>query len=318
MNEKEKFGIVITCYRGDIHFTKGLLASIFYFCGNVPICLIVDGDFSIKSLEKTYNIVRVIRKNDVQDDYLRNNCFGTRFSNMVAFFESPFERFLYIDSDTVLWGNILDSFNPSSADFIYNEPHESYTPTIIKQQYFNFDRIFEYTENFEWNDCHFFNSGVFSMKRGIFNIEEVKELRQICKTERSIMPTDVQGLLNTCVFRNFKKNIITVSEAKLQTLTSCNKKEELERTFRIVNGTPLVEQNTVLHWAGLKPFYRQNKIFNEPMNFFRKMNLVYTNSKYRKTPYIYFRFEELKAIYNVYYKNRPIKIILRLLGIKQY
>jgi hypothetical protein len=309
--ENNKFGIIITCYRGDFHFTKGLLASIRYFCENVPICLILDGSFSVKKLENTYNIVKVIRKENVLDDYLRNNCFRSRFTNMVAFFESPFEYFLYIDSDAVLWGNVLENFTPFQSDFIHNIPHEPYSKNILKSQYFDNDRIFNYTESFEWENCHFFNSGIFSMKKGIFSMKEVKELHQICMSDKSLMPTDVQGLLNICVFRNFIKEKITVSEAKLQTIMSLYKKDELGKIFCFDRSGPIVKFNTLLHWAGAKPHYRQNNVFNLPMNFFRKMNLSYTKSFFYRIPGIYFRYEELKAIYYLYYKNHPKKIVKR-------
>jgi len=313
MKSENEFGIVITCYIGDIHFTKGLLASIKYFCGDIPICLIVDGSFKIKNLEKTYNIVKVIRKENVKNEYLKNNCFGTRFSNVVAFFENPFERFLYIDSDTVLWGNILKNFDPNSADFIHNEPHEPYTPFIIKHQYFDFDRIFNHTEFLNWEGCHFFNSGIFSMKTGIFSIDEIKELREICKTDRTLMPRDVQGLLGICVYRNFLKKNISVSEAKLQTIMPMFEKEELTKMFEFVNEKPTINNNTIIHWAGQKPNYRQDIVFNEPMNYFRKMNLSYTNSIFKNFYGIYFRYEEIKAIYHVYYKGRYKKILKKII-----
>jgi hypothetical protein len=317
MKEKDGFGIVITCYRGDIHFTKGLLASIRYFCGDIPVCLIVDGKFSIKALEKAYNIVKVIRKNDVQNDFLRENCFGTRFTNLIAFFESPFERFLYIDSDTVLWGNVLENFDPHSADFVHNEPHESYSPFIMKHQYFDYDRIFEHTEYFKWEGCHFFNAGIFVMKRGIFNIEEISELVKTFYIDRKLLPRDIQGVINIPVFRNFLKGSISVGEAKLQTIIPLFQKTELNNKFRFAGNKPVVENSTILHWAGLKPHYRQDSVFNSPMNYFRKMNLLYTNNIFRKIPGMYFRFEELKAIYHVYYKNSPVKFLKRIFGGKK-
>lgn len=309
------FGIVITCYRGDIHFTKGLMASIKYFCENTPICLIVDGNFRLKKLEKTYNIVKVIKKKDVKNDFLRNNCFGSRFTNLIAFFESPFERFLYIDSDTVLWGNILQNFNPYSADFIHNEPHEPCTPFIMKHQYFDYEQVFNYTEYFEWNNCHFFNAGIFVMKRGLFNINEISELVKLFYIDKNLLPRDIQGVINIPVFRNLLKGKITVSEAKLQTIMPLFNKEELNKTFKITDNKPVVENPTILHWAGLKPHYRQNKVFNEPMNYFRKMNLIYTGSIFSKFSGLYFRYEEIKAIYFVYYKNNPKKIVKKMFGI---
>ena len=45
------FGVIVACYDKEYSFAKGCSASIRYFSGDVPIFLIVDGDFSIKELE---------------------------------------------------------------------------------------------------------------------------------------------------------------------------------------------------------------------------------------------------------------------------
>lgn len=307
------FGIVITCYRGDILLTKGLLASIKYFCGDIPVCLIADGDFSTRALQKTYNIDCVIRKEDVKNDFLRENCFGTRFTSLIAFSESPFERFLYMDSDIVLWGNILNNFNPASADFIHNEPHEPYTPFIRKSQYFDYDRIFAHTEYFDWENCNFFNSGIFVARRGLIAIEEIKELTEIWKTNKKLLPTEPQGALNIAVFRNLHKGKITVNESSLQTIIPMFSKEQLSTQYFIDKGKPVVNKPTVLHWAGYKPLYRQDAIFNAPMNFFRTLNLKYRGSLWQYIPGLYFRIEELVTIYHQYYRKNPGKIIRRIL-----
>src|ERR1035437_2386748 len=118
------FGIIITCYAGDYFLTKGLLASISLFMPHIPICIIKDGDFSIEAERKIYNISHVITKSEVKDDFLRENCFGSRCTNMIAFWESPFEYFFYIDSDTVAWGDVTKNIEYWKYDFIHNLPHE--------------------------------------------------------------------------------------------------------------------------------------------------------------------------------------------------
>lgn len=101
------FGIVITTYIGDIYLTKALLASIKMYLPELPICLIQDGSFELGDITSIYNIAHVIRKENVKDEFLRENCFGSRCTNMIAFWECPFDKFLYLDSDLVLWGNVL-------------------------------------------------------------------------------------------------------------------------------------------------------------------------------------------------------------------
>jgi hypothetical protein len=52
----EDFGIIIACCDQDYLFAKGCCASIRYFLGDVPICLLIDGTFSVSALEKSYGV----------------------------------------------------------------------------------------------------------------------------------------------------------------------------------------------------------------------------------------------------------------------
>jgi hypothetical protein len=66
----EDFGIIIACCYQDYLFAKGCCASIRHFLGDVPIGLIVDGTFSLSSLEKEYG-VRVLNHHTVTNEFLR-------------------------------------------------------------------------------------------------------------------------------------------------------------------------------------------------------------------------------------------------------
>lgn len=102
------FGIIVAYYRKDYNFAKGCCASIRYFLGNIPICLIVDGTFSVRELEKTYGVCALYRDN-VTNHVLRERSFGLGLPKMVSFWESPWENFLYLDADTVVWGDFLST-----------------------------------------------------------------------------------------------------------------------------------------------------------------------------------------------------------------
>ncbi|WP_434222373.1 hypothetical protein ACOKW7_03225 [Limnospira platensis CENA597] len=99
----QDFGIIIACCFKDYHFAAGCCASIRYFGGDVPICLIVDGDFNTTSLEKTYG-VKIINQKTVKHPFLKENSFGWGLTKMIAFWESPWQNFLFLDADTIIWG----------------------------------------------------------------------------------------------------------------------------------------------------------------------------------------------------------------------
>jgi hypothetical protein len=309
---KNKFGIIITTYSGDFFLTKALLASIKKFMPTIPICIIQDGNFSLEKEKEIYNITHVIKKENVLDEFLRNNCFGSRCTNMIAFWESPFEQFLYMDSDLVLWGDILKDIDLTQLDFSHNEPHEPYNEFIYKSQYFDFDRLFHYVEKFPWENCHFFNAGVFIGKKGIFDLEVYKELFRLWKEDKSLMPAEPQGMINYMVFNNQSKNQLQVLETHLQTVVPVKSMQELENTFQIVNGEPVVKQNTVIHWAGLKPFMtNKGKVFTLPEIYFRKEHLKNIKSFWRFFPTVYFYYEEFKVVLDRYHNGSILTYLRR-------
>jgi hypothetical protein len=306
------FGIIITTYNGDFFLTKALLASIKKFMPTVPICIIQDGDFSLEKEKEIYNITHVIKKENVHDEFLRNNCFGSRCSNLVSFYESPFEMFLYLDSDIVLWGDILKDIDFESYDFIYNSPHEAYNDKIFNEQYFNKSNLFLYTESFDTENCNFFNSGIFISKKKVFNRVEFEELITLWKKDKMLLPTDPQSILNVLVFRNYKKNQLQVLETHLQTVVPVKSMQELQEAFQIVKGEPVVKQNTVIHWAGLKPFMtNKGKVFTLPEIYFRKEHLKNTKSLWRFLPTVYFYYEEFKVVLDRYHNGSILTYLRR-------
>lgn len=298
------FGIIITTYSGDFYFTKALLASIKKFMPEVPICIIQDGDFSLEEEKSTYNITHVVKRETATNEFVKQNCFRSRCSSLVAFTESPFEKFLYLDSDLVLWGNILKHINLDSADFIHNEPHELYTEKIYKGQYFDMEKLFQHTEGFDWKDCHFFNSGVFIARKNLFEQKEFEAVVRLWKSDRSLLPTDPQSILNLLVFRNMKKGKIRVGEAHLQTVVPVLSTKDLETKFEFSNSEPVVLHDTVIHWAGLKPLMtNKGKVFMRPEIYFRKLHLANVRSFWRFAPEIYFYYEEFIVVLERYHNG---------------
>jgi hypothetical protein len=270
------FGINIACYRADYPFAKACVASIRRHLGDVPVCLFVDGDFSVRELERTYGI-RAIYARDVADPELRRRSYGYGLTKMIVFWESPFERFLYLDADTVIWGDVLDGLDVARADFIFNAPHEAYTEHILKDQYFDYDRLFEHTRWFPWQGLPYFNTGAFIARRGLFSTADYYELLDLKLQDDSLMPTGEQGILNVMVFRAAAEARITVAQAALQTVVPVVAAAELQQRFPIP-GDPLAfrsppENRSIIHWAGAKPFSLRSDVFREPMTYYRRLGL---------------------------------------------
>jgi hypothetical protein len=304
------FGIIITTYVGDFFLTKALLASLNHFMPHIPICIIKDGDFDIKKDIKNYNVVSVIEKKDIQNNFLRENCFGSRCTSMISFWESPFENFLFLDADIIAWGDITKGIDYKKFDFIHNTPHEEYTDDIIKVQYFDFELIFNYINKIDYKKHHFFNSGVFFSRKGIFELEKFKILFNLQKQHPSIFGQGPQGIINYMIFENVESGVINAGEHFLQEVLGVFDINSLHKKYFIQSGLNSIQNPVMLHWAGLKPFLNnRHEVFMTPQIYFRKQHLKNIQSIWKYLPFVKFWFEEKQALLDRYYDGKIINYI---------
>lgn len=274
-------GISISCYSGDMPLLKGCLESIRSNLVDLPICLITHGEFSTDQLTKTYG-VSILRERDV-DARLRANSYGYGWTKMVAFWHSPFERFLHIDADAVCWGAFLAGMPWQGYDLIYSEPHEVITDYIQRSQYFDPDQIFETYPYFRWEGSPFFNTGIFMARRGIFDIQEYLDLLAFQKSHPTALLCGEQGILNLMAFRQIASGVIRARSWPFQAVVPVIPTSELNARFQIVHGKPLVKEGDrrLVHWAGPKPYLTRAGPFPAPMVHYRLEHLRRTGSARR-------------------------------------
>ncbi len=271
------FGIIVACYHKDYRFAKGCCASIRYFLGDVPICLLVDGSFSVAEVEKAYD-VNVIYRHDVTNQVLKNRSFGYGITKMVAFWESPFQHFLFMDADTIAWGNILKYANFEDFDFVIDRTEPSYlNDSGINKSFFDTEKLEKYFPDFNWQKYryNYFITGVFFAKRGIFELAEYLQMLDFCEKHRGVFKFGDQGLLNYMIFRGVEQGKFRVKNENMQFFGSdFINNYRLQKRFSLSNNKPLVENNdaTVIHWAGgiNSPLLARTEVYNQPMTLFRQ------------------------------------------------
>ena len=82
-----------------------------HYCPNVPICLTVDGDFDVSDLEEQYDLI-VLRVPELPSEQMRKMMCGNYRAKLAALWEGPFEFYVWLDSDAIVWG-----------DFTATSPH---------------------------------------------------------------------------------------------------------------------------------------------------------------------------------------------------
>ena len=305
----EDFGIIVACCYQDYLFAKGCCASIRHFLGDVPICLIVDGTFSVSPLEKAYN-VRILNHHNVTHELLQKRSFGWGKTKMIAFWESPWKHFLVLDADTNVWGNILKYANFKDYDVLIDKPRYGYSDERVCEFFFEISGIEQYFPDFNWqahrND--YFCTGTFFGTRGIFSLEEYIEILDFTEKHPGIFKYGEMGFLNFMLFRAADAGRIRLGQVPMQLIVPDFERAELQKRFPVEETGPIVENEEaiVIHWCGPKPRLSTSQVYPEPMSFARQQFLHKERGYMGTTADLWLKLEDSYSLLNVY-KNKIIR-----------
>ncbi len=321
----EDFGIIIACSNQDYSLAKGCCASIRHFIGDVPICLIVDGSFSTQGLEKVYG-VKVINKQNISCDILRERSFGFGLTKMIAFWESPWKHFLYLDADTIVWFNILKFANFQDYDVIIDKPRYERPDEDICGFFFNIKGIEKYYPDFHWQEHrhHYFCTGTFFGTRDIFKLEEYIEVLDLISQDPNLFFPGEQGFLNFMLCRTADEGRIRLGQDSIQLLVPDFEQYSLRKRFPLHKSEPLYQnEDVVIHWCGPnKPTLNTSNVYAEPMNFSRKkfINDAFNHTGikaklriYLEDSQLYFSRYKNKIIRKIKFINNKIRSIFRVI-----
>jgi hypothetical protein len=267
----EDFGVIVICCDQDYLFAKGTCASIRHFLGDVPICLLVDGTFSVAEVEKTYG-AKVINRLNMTHEVLKKRSFGWGTTRMIAFWESPFKHFLIVDADVAIWGNVLKYANFNEFDLIIDRPCYEYSDEAIAEFFFDIPALQTYFHNFRWRNRPFVCPAVLFGTRGIFSLEEYIEILDFNDKHPGVFKYGDMGFLNLMMFRAADEGRLRLGQEDIQFLVPDFPPEDVKKRFPINETGPAVkgEDAIVIHWAGPKPTVSTKQAYSEPMSFFRR------------------------------------------------
>lgn len=268
------FGIIVACAKHDYRLAKGTCASIRHFLGDVPICLLVDGDFPVNDIEQAYG-VRPLHRRNVANPELRRRSFGWGLTKMVSFWESPWEHFLFLDADTVVWGDVLKHTEPCAYDLVTSRQETAHSEADVNKWFFDVRWMEQHFPDFQWrrHAADYFCTGTFFARRNVFPLAEYLEMLDLCAAYPGCFFPGEMGLLNFMIFRALDKGRIQVAQRDMQFLVRNFPKAEARRRFPISESGPICAPGagTVIHWCGWeKPHSFDRAIYSEPMNFFRR------------------------------------------------
>jgi hypothetical protein len=312
----QEFGVIVICTKRDYLFAKGCCASIRYFMGDVPICLLVHGEFDYSQLQKAYNC-SVINYDSIKDDDLKRRSFGWGTSRFIAFWESPFETYLLIDSDTVIWGDMGEYAKKfSEYDLIIDKPAYGYSEDDIKHWFFDIDKVRKLFPDFAFMGNQYVCPGIVMARKFIFTKEEYMKILDLQDNDPSLFFPGDMGFFNLMTYRSKQEGRLRVGNEAIQYLVCDFKPEEMKKAFP-VNGKPVVtKEATVLHFTGgIKPIrYRKKPHYTEPAMYFRRKYLEDIGIKGFMASAV-LKFEDMQWTYRTqkpYYQKR----IRKMFGMK--
>lgn len=172
-------GVIVVMSPTDVYLAQASCASIRQTMGNIPITLLADGsETDTSELEHLPNVHRMVAQEVLDAESAR--LFSGFWVKLIVFWKSPYERFLLVDADTLLWGDIrsyakLDEFDLIAVRRFTTMPRVR-DDEDLKRSAFDVDVIKRYDPS-DWRGQPLNPSGAFFGRRGAFTKEELIELR---------------------------------------------------------------------------------------------------------------------------------------------
>ena len=275
MDVKKPFGFVTACYSGDKFMVGATLASMRHYCPDVPICLIADGDVDVSDLEQEYDLI-VLRIDELPSKEMSQRITGSYLAKLAAMWEGPFEFYVWMDSDAILWGDITKRIQ-ADIDFQIFWPEISIpadadeVPQWLPHFYFNLDGVRKFDPDFEWRGHPYFSAGVYACRRNVISYEEwVETLAWNEKVSGGVFRFGDQGLLNYLILAKSQRGEIKSGRTDLQWTRSWGHveldKDCAQCGWKFPEG---IKNPRILHFCGRKPFVFDLKSYSRPFTIAR-------------------------------------------------
>jgi hypothetical protein len=274
MEVQAPFGFVTGCHAGDKFMVGATLASMRHYCPDVPICLIADGDVDVSDLEREYDLI-VLRIADLPSQEMREMIGGSYRVKLAAMWEGPFEHYVWMDSDAIVWGDITRQVR-TDLDFQIFWPEISIpadadeVPSWLPHFYFELDKLMKFDPDFEWRGYPYFSAGVYACRRNVISYDQWAETEQWAQQEPGLFQFGDQGILNYLVHSKSHRGVIKTACSDLQWSRSFER-DSIEKDC--VNAgwhfPEKVSKPMVLHFCGSKPFTTNFKGYSRPFTIAR-------------------------------------------------
>ena len=255
---------------------QATLASIKHFCPEIPICLVVDGNFDVSDLQKEYDLI-VLRVSQLPTEQMRQLMTGNSRAKHAAMWEGPFEYYVWLDSDAIVWGDFTPQVR-TDVDFqifwseISIPADATGIPPWLPHFYFDPAKLRTFDPDFNWRGNAYFSAGAFACRRGLIPFEKWMAAELWSKEAPGLFGDFAdQPLLNYFVHSMTQRGEIQSAMSDLQHNWQHHGKAELMKDC-VGAGWHFPKEVTrprVAHFCGRKPFLFDRKAYSRPFTIAR-------------------------------------------------
>jgi hypothetical protein len=238
-------GVIIGVCPADLYLAKACCASVRRFLGEIPITLLTDGPVATSSLESVYGTGRLAMK-DIGSELIPLEP-GTCLPKLSIFWASPYERFLYLDADTIVWGDLR--VHAALDKFAFIAAHGVPKPGVVESEhaasaaFFDVPALRRFDTDLQFLHRPSLVAGVFMARRGVFSQQRVVDL-----VRRQCFKASDQGVMNYLFWRSLQDGTPAVGAALFQVVPKDGLM--LDPALALPIGWT---QPVVFHWMGKKP-----------------------------------------------------------------
>jgi hypothetical protein len=281
MNVQAPFGFATGCHSGDKFMVQATLASMRYYCPNVPICLVVDGDFDVSDLEKDYQPI-VLRIGDLPSAEMRQLIAGGFHAKHAVMWEGPFGRYVWLDSDAIVWGDFTSHVR-TDVDFqiFWNEisilANATDVPPWLPHFYFDPSKLRQVDPDFDWRGHAYFSAGVFACRRNVIPFERYVDVKMMSHRLPGLFESGLNsdtgdmGMLNYLVHAMAQRGDLKTTVSDLQHVPGHQGIAEFEQDCGDVGWQfpTNIQRPRVAHFCGRKPFLFDQRAYSRPFTIAR-------------------------------------------------
>jgi len=250
----------------DARWARICIASVRRFYPDVPIRLLPGGKLSPTLVRESKHHWNVDVAKILPGDY------GWGFVKLEALFGPPGERFLVLDSDTVITGPVLDMWTSSDAPFLVNDEKPSVAEMAV---HYEFEKVRQLDPDAR-EPQFIFNSGQWFGTAGVLTRADFVPWLEWTMPRRLRYPESFkngeQGVLNYVLNRKAALDGLRVDRRKIM-LWPGRGMQELTADALSGGAAPAI----VVHWAGIKKSRHRDIVGSDLLDCFER-------EYYRKIP----------------------------------